>query len=248
VALPLADGMRYLHDQKVLWRDLKPANIGFDSIDGSLKLFDFGLSKPMNDESLRGHGCDVAGTYAYMAPETVKAIRTTAESDVYSFGVLLWELVTLKRPFPKSLRTNKTKFKEKVVVGGWRPSLQGIQQESRALKRLIDVCWDARPRNRPSFDRIWFLLIRIIAELEQELGPLPDDDSNNNKIFNRGKQRQQQQQQQQQPPPATAFFKAVCNRPISKSTPLQGSDCTAETEACADWSIDRLIVYYFAKS
>mmetsp|Transcript_108813 Transcript_108813/g.162766 ORF Transcript_108813/g.162766 Transcript_108813/m.162766 type:complete len:612 (-) Transcript_108813:67-1902(-) len=247
VALPIARGMRYLHDQKFLWRDLKPANIGFDEVTDELKMFDFGLSRHADDQSLRGHGCDVAGTYAYMAPESVLGIKTTYESDVYSFGVLLWELVTLKKPFPKAMRINKAKFKEKVVVGGWRPSLQGV--ESRALRRLIDVCWDVRPRNRPSFHRIWFLLIRIIAELEQQGGVESGSTSTNtaselntqschhSTTGSTGKKSTHSLPSTFKLSSLSSSFKVPKRnktppRPMNKHPPRQLSDCTAETEPC----------------
>jgi serine/threonine protein kinase len=46
LALQIADAMEYLHRHNIVYRDLKPDNIGFDA-SGALKLFDFGLAKEL---------------------------------------------------------------------------------------------------------------------------------------------------------------------------------------------------------
>jgi serine/threonine protein kinase len=59
-------GIQYLHNQNIIYRDIKPENIMID-MNGNLKIADFGLSK----EGIRGN--DLATTYCgspeYMAPE-----------------------------------------------------------------------------------------------------------------------------------------------------------------------------------
>ena len=42
-AVSIADAISYLHSHRIIFRDLKPANIGFDN-EGTLKLFDFGFA------------------------------------------------------------------------------------------------------------------------------------------------------------------------------------------------------------
>ncbi|KAI2507309.1 protein kinase [Fragilaria crotonensis] len=44
IALPIAEAMRYLHAHNLIYRDLKPTNMGFDA-NGTVKLFDFGLAR-----------------------------------------------------------------------------------------------------------------------------------------------------------------------------------------------------------
>ena len=46
IALPIAQAMEYLHSCNIIYRDLKPANMGFD-VDGRVKLFDFGLAREL---------------------------------------------------------------------------------------------------------------------------------------------------------------------------------------------------------
>jgi serine/threonine protein kinase len=50
IALSIAEAIDYLHERNIVFRDLKPDNIGFDK-DGVLKIFDFGLAKELKPES-----------------------------------------------------------------------------------------------------------------------------------------------------------------------------------------------------
>ena len=71
VALQLAQAMQYLHQHNIVYRDLKPDNIGFDQ-DDNLKLFDFGLAKELKPykrhEDGTYHLTANTGSRRYMAP------------------------------------------------------------------------------------------------------------------------------------------------------------------------------------
>jgi hypothetical protein len=102
-----------------------------------------------------------------MAPEAVLARGTFLSSDVYSFGVLLWQICTLHKPFKKYAKVSK--FKEKVVLGKYRPStsLHGLHGlYSLQLSKLIEQCWDFEPEARPTFAKILDELKTIIVELK----------------------------------------------------------------------------------
>lgn len=78
----------------VLHRDLKPNNVLL-GLDRSVRLVDFGLTAKL---TLLGFVPGVAGTTAYMAPETTRGESVPA-SDVYSIGLILYEGLTGKHPF-----------------------------------------------------------------------------------------------------------------------------------------------------
>ena len=78
----------------VLHRDLKPDNILL-GIDQTLRIVDFGLAARLLDQ---GYAPGVAGTLAYMAPETAQGESIPA-SDVYSIGIILYQGLTGQHPF-----------------------------------------------------------------------------------------------------------------------------------------------------
>lgn len=95
----LADALHAAHSHQVIHRDLKPENIMVDD-DGRPHLLDFGLARDMAEASISAEG-DLAGTPYYMSPEQVLGERRTLTpaADVFVLGVLLYELLTLRRPF-----------------------------------------------------------------------------------------------------------------------------------------------------
>ncbi|RJQ22486.1 serine/threonine protein kinase [Candidatus Woesearchaeota archaeon] len=95
-----ARGVAAAHEKKILHRDLKPANVLLTA-DGTPKVIDFGLAKDTSaDGGLTVEGA-VLGTPDYMPPEQIlgRTKEVDERSDVYSLGVILYEMLTLSRPF-----------------------------------------------------------------------------------------------------------------------------------------------------
>jgi serine/threonine protein kinase len=97
VVMKIAQGLHYAHEQGLIHRDVKPANI---VITRELQAFlvDFGVAKWVLDKStksLTSEG-EVLGSLAYMAPEYVKEGRPALDRrcDVYGLGVVLYEAIT----------------------------------------------------------------------------------------------------------------------------------------------------------
>ncbi len=94
-----ADGLFSAHQHGIVHRDVKPSNLLLDRW-GRVKIVDFGLARDEEQGSLSTTG-DLAGTPHYMSPEQARAQRHRVDhrTDVYSLGVVLFELLTLKRPY-----------------------------------------------------------------------------------------------------------------------------------------------------
>jgi len=98
----IADALGFAHGKKVLHRDVKPANVLLDG-DGLPKVADFGLAKVLADASSRLSLSAVAGTPAYMAPETLLRRKVDGRADLHSLGCLLYEIATGRLPFEGSI-------------------------------------------------------------------------------------------------------------------------------------------------
>ena len=105
--LPLEEALRivrdagsalaYAHQQGMIHRDVKPANLMIDS-DGRVVLTDFGIAKIVTGVQFTASG-GMVGTPAYMAPEQGLGEAGDERSDIYSLGVILYQLCTGRLPY-----------------------------------------------------------------------------------------------------------------------------------------------------
>lgn len=97
IALQICNGLKEIHQQNIIHRDLKSSNIMFDET-GEIKIMDFGLSKSPLVTTMTTLGT-VIGTLGYVAPEQVTNLKVDKRVDIFSLGVILYQMSTGRLPF-----------------------------------------------------------------------------------------------------------------------------------------------------
>lgn len=137
----IAEGLKFLHDNKIIHRDMKPANILYDKDDSGNEIFkisDFGLSKELLDD-VRSH--TKIGTLKYAAQEQRLSTHYNHSADIYSFGLIIFEVLY---PMKKS---DKDQLFEDLKI---RRKLPGSEDELfKKFSRVIIDCTSDIPDERP---------------------------------------------------------------------------------------------------
>ena len=98
IAASIADCLAFVHEQGIVHRDVKPANILFHR-DGTPVLTDFGIATDVRlDNRLTASGTTV-GSPCYVSPEQAQGSDTDGRTDIYSLGVVLYEMLVGQPPF-----------------------------------------------------------------------------------------------------------------------------------------------------
>ena len=109
----MCNGIYYLHENKIIHRDLKASNIFITGKD-KIKLGDLGIIKVLNPRS--SYAYTNIGTPYYMSPELYNNKKYSFKTDIWSLGVILYELMTLRLPYNAD---NMNQLKQKIVYGKW---------------------------------------------------------------------------------------------------------------------------------
>nr|XP_014587348.1 serine/threonine-protein kinase Nek11 isoform X1 [Equus caballus]XP_023476688.1 serine/threonine-protein kinase Nek11 isoform X1 [Equus caballus]XP_023476689.1 serine/threonine-protein kinase Nek11 isoform X1 [Equus caballus]XP_023476690.1 serine/threonine-protein kinase Nek11 isoform X1 [Equus caballus]XP_023476691.1 serine/threonine-protein kinase Nek11 isoform X1 [Equus caballus]XP_023476692.1 serine/threonine-protein kinase Nek11 isoform X1 [Equus caballus] len=150
-------GVDYMHERRILHRDLKSKNIFLKN--NLLKIGDFGVSR------LLMGSCDLAttltGTPHYMSPEALKHQGYNTKSDIWSLACILYEMCCMNHAFTGS---NFLSIVLKIVEGD-TPSLP--ERYPRELNAIMERMLNKNPSLRPS--AIEILKIPYIEEQLQHL-------------------------------------------------------------------------------
>lgn len=162
VAIDVSKGMNYLHQNNIIHRDLKAANLLMDENE-VVKVADFGVARV---KAQSGVMTAETGTYRWMAPEVIEHKPYDHKADVFSFGIVLWELLTGKLPYEY---LTPLQAAVGVVQKGLRPTIPKNSQPK--LVELLERCWQQDPALRPDFSEI----IEILQQIAKEVGEESDE-------------------------------------------------------------------------
>jgi len=163
-ARSLVAGMDFLHQRNIVFRDLKPDNIGFTN-DGILKIFDFGLAKELKDDERVNDGLynmtGCTGSIRYMSPENLQGKPYNLKTDIYSWAMIMWNILALEPPF--ALYTEQMII-DRVCSRGYRPKI--FSTWSVRMSKTIRLSWSANINERPSFAEISLELMEEKMEID----------------------------------------------------------------------------------
>lgn len=159
ICTEIASALAYLHERGIIFRDLKPNNIGF--LNGRVQLFDFGLSREVPGESLTQpfEMSGKVGTLRYMAVEVACHQSYNVSADVYSWAMVSYEVFTLQKPFAGWTRDMHA---EMVCGRGVRPDIHGVLESN--VRSLIEASWSQHPHHRPSMQAV----LHTIRQFEED--------------------------------------------------------------------------------
>jgi len=158
VAVDIADAVEYMHSKRIVYRDLKPANIGFDH-ENCLKIFDFGLAVELPEGTDPNSTFNLAGntgTSRYMAVEVIRKHPYNVKADVFSFSILLWEIMALCKPYDGLVGQQ---VKECVSVFGERPAIPRTWPTT--LRRILRRGWCENLLDRPFISEVKEVLSKL---------------------------------------------------------------------------------------
>jgi serine/threonine protein kinase len=168
IAIQLADALAYLHSHRIVYRDLKPNNVGFLA-SGQLQLLDFGLVRQLPDDNDNSDDNDSnsvfvmsgVGTRRYMSPEMMEGLYN-CKADVYSWSLVVWELLALERPFASY---SVEEHRARICHDKERPVLKRAEF-GESVCNLLEACWTEHVQDRLDMKEAKALLTSIVRSRE----------------------------------------------------------------------------------
>ena len=180
--LDMMYGLRAIHNVGMMHGDLKTLNL-LVTLEGRVKVADFGLSKVLGAVSIVPGTKTITGTPQYMAPEVMFCQPQSLRVDIYSVGVIMWEMMTGVIPWKEldyvqiiQRVTHPSNDTELVPPG--RPKIDHVYRTlaPSGYIHLLENCWAQDSKHRPSANDCIESLIEIkarVAYTQQQHTPAP---------------------------------------------------------------------------
>jgi serine/threonine protein kinase/WD40 repeat protein len=141
----IAAGLAAAHAQGLTHRDVKPPNVWLEK-SGRVKILDFGLARPVQDDAHLTQSGLIAGTPQYMAPEQAEGQPVDRLCDLFSLGCVLYRLLTGRLPFrgPNTMAVLRA-----LAVEQPQPPHEVRPEVPRALSDLTMRLIAKEPKDRP---------------------------------------------------------------------------------------------------
>ena len=150
----MADALGYAHEQGVVHRDFKPANVLL-TLNANVKITDFGIAK-LAQSSIHTQLNTVLGTPSYMSPEQANGETTDHRTDIYSLGIVFYQLLAGEPPFKGDHRSIIAQHFLKAV-----PRLSELHQDiSPEIDEIIQKMLAKKPADR------YQSMLEVINQLE----------------------------------------------------------------------------------
>lgn len=159
----IAKGLAAAHARHLIHRDIKPSNIWLDASNkGRVKILDFGLARPTNEETHLTQEGMILGTPAYMSPEQARGQDVDERCDLFSLGCVLYRLCSGRLPF-----TGKDAMSMLLAITSEEPAdLRPLNSElPTAFTDLVHKLLAKKPEDRPASAKD---VVQAIQGIERE--------------------------------------------------------------------------------
>ncbi|CAO4362120.1 unnamed protein product [Caenorhabditis nigoni] len=161
--LDAARGMRYLHYQKCVHRDLASRNCLISS-EGNVKIADFGLSKTLEKNQTAFKEALKEAPLAWLAPECIqRESEFSIKTDVWAFGVVIFEV------YNNGAKLFDGEEDTAIIRKIKRANMPTIENRTKlaSMQAVLSSIWTRKPDDRPDFQKVLEQLVAALVPIQQ---------------------------------------------------------------------------------